>query len=61
MSYLKGTRIPFLTKYGGSLGVGNVVPLRDFLVQVIQVGLRRSPPTSTLDYVKEGIAGFISE
>jgi hypothetical protein len=32
LSYLKGTRTPFLTKYGGTLGVGNVVPLRDFLV-----------------------------
>ncbi len=35
ISYLKGTRVPFLTKYGAALGVGNVVPLRDFLVAVI--------------------------
>jgi hypothetical protein len=61
ISYLKGQRIPFLTKYGTNLGVGNVVPLRDFLIQVVQVGLRRSPPTSTLDFVKEGIAGYVSE
>ena len=61
ISYLKGIRIPFLTKYGATLGVGNVVPLRDFLIQVIQVGLRKSPPVSTLDYVKEGIANFVTE
>lgn len=35
ISYLKGIRVPFLSKYGGSLGVGNVVPLRDFLLEVI--------------------------
>jgi hypothetical protein len=54
-------RIPFLTKYGASLGVGSVVPLRDFLVQIIQVGLRRASPTATLDFVKEGVATFVSE
>jgi hypothetical protein len=53
--------VPFLSKYGGSLGVGAVVPLRDFLVQVIQVGLRRSPPTSTLDFVKEGVTSYIND
>lgn len=53
--------MPFLSKYGANLGVGNVVPLRDFLIQVIQVGLRRSPPTSTLDFVKEGVASYVSE
>jgi COMM domain len=53
--------VPFLSKYGGSLGVGAVVPLRDFLIQVIQVGLRKSPPTSTLDFVKEGLTQFIND
>ena len=61
VSYLKGIRTPFLTKYGASLGVGNVVPLRDFLVQVAQVGLRKSSAMTTLDYVKEGIANFVTE
>ena len=61
ISYLKGTRVPFLTKYGAALGVGNVVPLREFLVQVVQVGLRKSPPTSTLDFVKEGVASYVQE
>lgn len=41
--------------------MGNVVPLRDFLVQVAQVGLRKSPAITTLDYVKEGIANFVTE
>lgn len=54
-------RVPFLTKYGQTLGVGSVVPLRDFLVQVVQVGLRRAPPTATLDFVKEGVANYVSE
>lgn len=61
ISYLKGTRVPFLSKYGATLGVGNVVPLRDFLVEVIQVGLRKAPPTSTLDFVKDGIARFVTD
>ena len=54
-------RVPFLSKFGANLGVGNIVPLRDFLIEVIQVGLRKSPPTSTLDFVKEGIVTFVSE
>ena len=37
------------------------MPLREFLIQAIQVGLRRSPPTSTLDYVKEAITSFVTE
>ena len=41
--------------------MGNVVPLRDFLVEVIQVGLRKAPPTSTLDFVKDGIARFVTD
>jgi hypothetical protein len=53
--------VPFLTKYGANLGVGNVVPLRDFLIEIIQVGLRKAPPTSTLDFVKDGIASFVAE
>lgn len=53
--------MPFLSKYGTNLGVGSVVPLRDFLVEVIQTGLRKSPPTSTLDFVKEGVANFVTE
>ena len=61
ISYLKGTRVPFLTKYGATLGVGSVVPFRDFLVQVIQVGLRRSPPSSTLDFVKEGVSSYVAD
>ena len=61
ITYLKGQRVPFLTKYGANLGVGSVVPLRDFLIQVIQTGLRKSPPTSTLDFVKEGVANFVTE
>lgn len=61
MSYLKGARIPFLTKYGESLAITNVVPLRDFLLEVIQVGLRKSPPTSTLDFVKDGITNFATD
>ena len=62
LSYLKGTRTPFLSKYGATLGVGNVVSLRDFLVHVAQVGLRKSPAATTLDYVKEGIAeNLVSE
>jgi hypothetical protein len=61
ISYLKGVRVPFLSKYGASLGVGNVVPLRDFLIEAIQVGLRKSPPSSTLDFVKDGLTQYVSD
>ncbi len=37
------------------------MPLRDFLIEVIQVGLRKAPPTSTLDFVKDGIARFVAD
>lgn len=61
ISYLKGTRVPFLSKYGAALGIGSVVPLRDFLIAVVQVGLRRAPPASTLDFVKEGVAHYVQD
>jgi hypothetical protein len=35
-----------------------VVPLRSFLIEVIQVGLRRSAPATTLDVLKEGVAQY---
>lgn len=38
-----------------------MVPLRDFMIEVIQVGLRKAPPTSTLDFVKDGITHFVVE
>lgn len=61
IDYLKGERIPFLTKYGQSIGVGDVVPVRDFAVQAMQVGVRKSPLTTTLEAVKEGISSYIDE
>lgn len=57
--YLKGNRVPFLSKYQESLGAGNVVPLREFLIDIIQVGLRKSAPLTTLDVLKEGILNYV--
>lgn len=54
-------RVPFLSKFGQILGVGNVVSFRDFLISVIQTGLRKAPPTATLDFVKDGIAQFVTD
>jgi len=32
IEYLKGEKIPFLSKYSESIGIGNVVPIREFII-----------------------------
>ena len=61
VAYLKGARVPFLTKYQESVGASYVVTLRDFVVDVIQVGLRKSAPLTTLDVLKEGVASYLAQ
>jgi hypothetical protein len=58
---LKGGKVPFLTKYQDSVGAAYVVQLRDFMVEIIQVGLRKSAPLTTLDVLKEGINNYIMQ
>lgn len=38
-----------------------MITLRDFLIEVLQVGVRKSPTNATLESVKEGIANFAVE
>ena len=70
IEYLKGEKIPFLSKYGEALGYGNVVPVRDFVIEMIQLGLRKSPPNSnfqknnplgTLETIKEALTSYVAE
>ncbi|CDW83623.1 UNKNOWN [Stylonychia lemnae] len=61
ITYLKGGRVPFLSKYQESVGPSQVVPLRDFMIEIIQVGLRKSSPASTLDVLKEGVYNYVQE
>jgi len=35
IQYLKGGKVPFLTKYQDSVGAAYVVTLRDFMIDVI--------------------------
>lgn len=58
---MKGHRIPFLAKYSETVGAGNVIAVRDFMIDIIQAGLRKSPSNATLDTVKEGITQWIQE
>ena len=58
---MKGYKIPFLAKYQETIGAGNVITLRDFLIEVLQVGVRKSPTTATLESVNEGISNYALE
>jgi hypothetical protein len=35
--------------------------LRDFLIEIVQVGVRKSPTLATLESVKDGITNYINE
>lgn len=43
------------------MGFGEVVPIREFLIGLIQAGVRKSPMTTTLEAVKEGVVNTLSE
>ena len=51
IAFLKGERIPFLTKYNQPFGGSSrlVVPVRDFVCDLMQLALRRTSAVSSLD------------
>ena len=61
IEYLKGEKVAFLTKYGQTIGVTNVVPIRDFVIVVMQLALRKSPTTTTLEVLKEAVNSYVEE
>ena len=50
-----------MTKYGATVGVTNVVPIRDFVILIMQLVLRKSPPTTTLEVLKEAVNTYVEE
>jgi hypothetical protein len=62
IEYLKGVRVPFLSKYAEYFGGTSrlITPSRDFIVSTIETGLRRAG-SQNLDGFKQSIASTISE
>lgn len=61
IQFLKGHKVPFLTKYNAAFG-GNsrlVVPCRDLLLDIVQLVLRKSAASSGLDTFKQAVSDFI--
>ena len=57
--YLKNMRVPFLSKYGSPLeGVQNVVPVRECMIDIIKLVLRKSFANSALDLYKAAIVEY---
>ena len=55
--YLKSLRVPFLSKYAEILkGVQNVVPVREAVVEIIMLAMRKTFGGSTLDVFKNAVA-----
>ena len=51
--YLRNVRSPFLSKYATTLqGAHNIVPLREFIVDLVQLALRKSHKDAALDAYK---------
>ena len=50
-----------MSKYSPIVGAGEVIPIRDLIVSLLQAGVRRSPLTTTLAAVKEGIVGTLQD
>ena len=54
--YLKHNKVPFLTKYSEVLqGAYNVVPVREAIIEIIKLVLRKTYSGSTLDVYKNSI------
>ena len=57
--YLKSLRVPFLSKYAEVLqGVQNVVPVREAIVEVIKLVMRKTYGGSTLDVYKDAVVNW---
>ena len=52
--FLKGNRVPFLSKYSEAFGgqARLIVPCRDLLQDIIQLVLRKSSATASVDAFK---------
>lgn len=61
--FLKGNRVPFLTKYSEAFGgqARLIVPCRDFLQDIMQLVLRKSSATSSVDAFKQAVADYITK
>ena len=60
--YLRAQRVPFLSKYGEMLqGAYNIVPLREFLVEIIKECLGKSTADSQIDEYKPVVAQRFEE
>lgn len=59
--FLKGNRVPFLSKYSESFGgqARLIVPCRDFLQDIMQLVLRKSQATSSVDAFKTAVSDYI--
>ena len=52
--HMKNKRVAFLSKYSEVLqGAHNVVPIRELMVELIKICLRKTMLSSTLDLYKE--------
>ena len=61
ISFLKGQRVPFLSKYNEAFGGSSrlVVPARDFVIDVMQLALRKTAAASNLDSFKQTVGTWI--
>ena len=58
---MKGHKVPFLTKYHAAFGNKStmIVPTRDFIMDIIQLALRKSQSSSTLEVFKTSVKDFM--
>ncbi len=61
--YLKGNKVPFLSKYLEAFGgqARLIVPCRDFLQDIMQLVLRKSTATSSVDAFKKAVSEYIQK
>ena len=60
--WLKGNRVPFLSKYSAAFGdqARLIVPSRDLLQDIMQLVLRKSQATSSVDAFKTAVSDWLS-
>ena len=57
--YLKNGKASFLTKYGKTLGGAyNVMPIRDATIEIINMVLRKTYSSTSLDIYKQSILEY---
>ena len=60
---LKGHKVPFLTKYNQAFEASSrlIVPARDFITDLMQLALRRTTSSSSLEQFKQIVVSWVSE